>query len=363
MLCTSSIYHLSTLAVLRFIAIQYPLKTKKSTSKRATCLMLVVIWTMSTLPSCVIFYLGHVDVANVMNGESRRCMLQNSNLIIYGSVFSFVIPLVIMIIMFALMVRKLRMQLARLVDDNMQRAAAAGATYPLTNGSNSKSNSLATTPTCDDTTTNRSSLMSAHHEMVKCTVSASASVGEPYQLRRHVRSSGNGMSSSMPASPSLLALSSQRRKYPPPQQQRSKMRMLQNLSLIGSGSSEQQQQQQQQHKHKSLFRVTSTSQVRSEVKALQVLGIVFISFVIAWLPFCLVNMLCAIFSKYKAHAWSARLQPHLGYLTYLGYVQSTVNPIIYTVFNRKFRKGFFDIIQCAKRTTHLTRKRKFNQRI
>ncbi len=53
-----------------------------------------------------------------MDANTKRCMLRNGELIVYGSIFSFVIPSVIMIVMFILMVRKLRKQLLKLVDNN-----------------------------------------------------------------------------------------------------------------------------------------------------------------------------------------------------------------------------------------------------
>lgn len=55
-----------------------------------------------------------------MDANTHRCMLRNGELIVYGSIFSFVIPSVIMIVMFILMVRKLRKQLLKLVDNNTE---------------------------------------------------------------------------------------------------------------------------------------------------------------------------------------------------------------------------------------------------
>jgi hypothetical protein len=97
----------------------------------------------------------------------------------------------------------------------------------------------------------------------------------------------------------------------------------------------------------SIITQRSHTEVKNELKALQVLGIVFISFIIAWLPYCLVNMLLAIFELHSID--STQFQQYLIYLTYLGYFQSTFNPIIYTVFNRKFRRNFLEIVQCKSR--------------
>ena len=93
--------------------------------------------------------------------------------------------------------------------------------------------------------------------------------------------------------------------------------------------------------------ISSTSENQNEVKALQVLGIVFIVFIITWLPFCILNMLSTILEMNKLNV--SQLNNFIVYFTYLGYFQSTLNPIIYTIFNRKFRKNFIEIIKCRKR--------------
>ena len=91
----------------------------------------------------------------------------------------------------------------------------------------------------------------------------------------------------------------------------------------------------------------SHTEVQNEAKALQVLGIVFIAFIIAWLPFCFINMLSSILEINGIRF--AKFYDYIIYFTYLGYFQSTFNPIIYTVFNRKFRTNFLEIIQCKNR--------------
>lgn len=114
LLCTSSIYHLSAVAILRFIAIQYPLKSNRTISTNQTFFILAMIWIISILFSTIILYLGNNDHSYVMDTETGRCVLKHDKFIIYGSIFSFAIPLLIMIVMFCLMVRKLRMQLSKL---------------------------------------------------------------------------------------------------------------------------------------------------------------------------------------------------------------------------------------------------------
>ena len=84
----------------------------------------------------------------------------------------------------------------------------------------------------------------------------------------------------------------------------------------------------------------TTESMKNELKALKVLGIVFIAFIIAWLPLCLINIVSVVFK-------TSYFNKFLSSFTYLGYISSTFNPIIYTAFNKRFRKNFFEILRCS----------------
>lgn len=71
-----------------------------------------------------------------------------------------------------------------------------------------------------------------------------------------------------------------------------------------------------------------------ERRAARTLGIIMGVFVVCWLPFFLMYLLlpfCPLCCP------SNRL---INFITWLGYLNSTVNPLIYTIFNIEFRKAF-----------------------
>uniref|UniRef100_A0AAY4DPD1 G-protein coupled receptors family 1 profile domain-containing protein n=1 Tax=Denticeps clupeoides TaxID=299321 RepID=A0AAY4DPD1_9TELE len=71
-----------------------------------------------------------------------------------------------------------------------------------------------------------------------------------------------------------------------------------------------------------------------ERKAMRVLPIVVGAFLFCWTPFFMVHTTRAICE-------SCDISPHLmSSVTWLGYVNSAINPVIYTVFNTEFRRFF-----------------------
>ncbi|KAK3585654.1 hypothetical protein CHS0354_004577 [Potamilus streckersoni] len=107
LMCTSSILHLCTISLERFIAIRSPLTSRKR-SKRTVFVKLGFVWLGSIAISSPIMILGFIDSNNIMN--NNQCVLRNKEFIIYGSICAFFIPLGIMVIIYGLTVRLLRKQ-------------------------------------------------------------------------------------------------------------------------------------------------------------------------------------------------------------------------------------------------------------
>ncbi|RUS89071.1 hypothetical protein EGW08_003182 [Elysia chlorotica] len=74
-----------------------------------------------------------------------------------------------------------------------------------------------------------------------------------------------------------------------------------------------------------------------ERRATVVLGLVMAAFILCWLPF---------FTLYLASAFCAGCIPGMVFTVFfwIGYCNSALNPIIYTVFNRDFRRAFHKIL-------------------
>lgn len=101
----------------------------------------------------------------------------------------------------------------------------------------------------------------------------------------------------------------------------------------------------------------SSMQVRSEQKATKVLGVVFFTFVICWSPFFVINFTQAFVDREQLAKYISN--ELMTTFLWLGYISSTINPVIYTVFNRNFRLAFRQLLLCrqANHTRYSNRSR------
>lgn len=77
-----------------------------------------------------------------------------------------------------------------------------------------------------------------------------------------------------------------------------------------------------------------------ERRATLILGLIMATFICSWLPFFTFYVLRAICSSCKENV-SPRFE---AFIFWMGYCNSAINPIIYTIFNRDFRKAFRKIL-------------------
>ncbi|KAJ8399625.1 hypothetical protein AAFF_G00410360 [Aldrovandia affinis] len=77
-----------------------------------------------------------------------------------------------------------------------------------------------------------------------------------------------------------------------------------------------------------------------EKKAATTLGLILGAFIVCWLPFFLKEV---IVSACASCSMSAEMAD---FLTWLGYLNSLINPLIYTIFNEDFKKAFQKLFKC-----------------
>uniref|UniRef100_A0A8C2XP95 5-hydroxytryptamine receptor 1F n=1 Tax=Cyclopterus lumpus TaxID=8103 RepID=A0A8C2XP95_CYCLU len=78
-----------------------------------------------------------------------------------------------------------------------------------------------------------------------------------------------------------------------------------------------------------------------ERKAASMLGLIIGAFVICWLPFFVKEVIVNTCSSCSTSMEMA------DFLTWLGYLNSLINPLIYTIFNEDFKKAFQRLVRCS----------------
>ncbi|KAJ8401783.1 hypothetical protein AAFF_G00377540 [Aldrovandia affinis] len=83
--------------------------------------------------------------------------------------------------------------------------------------------------------------------------------------------------------------------------------------------------------------------IKNERRASKVLGVVFFLFLVMWCPFFITNVMYVL-------CRGACDEPLLGELlnvfVWVGYISSGVNPLVYTLFNKTYRRAFSNYMRC-----------------
>uniref|UniRef100_A0A5F9CA13 5-hydroxytryptamine receptor 2C n=1 Tax=Oryctolagus cuniculus TaxID=9986 RepID=A0A5F9CA13_RABIT len=111
-----------------------------------------------------------------------------------------------------------------------------------------------------------------------------------------------------------------------------------------SAADEENANQEQNARRKKKRRPRGTMQaINNERKASKVLGIVFFVFLIMWCPFFITNILSVLCGKACNQKLMEKL---LNVFVWIGYVCSGINPLVYTLFNKIYRRAFSNYLRC-----------------
>ncbi len=321
----------------RYIGINSPLKTitnrERSTVKSK--LKILFIWLLAILLSSPVIILTVQEPSNIM--QNQVCTLYNRHFILWGSIVSFIIPCIVMVLMYALTVRKLSKILKDYQYQKANRCERNPKHFQLRKNTRSDSNA--------DKMLKSYRLNSIMHNKSRMNVRKSIlrSPSQRTRLRTDSSKSPFAVHLSIPSTsplsrgPSSSDLKNNSKSNKNPSSSESVTR---KPTLKGqSGIDQKQGLTPNAHLIKNAIKKLNGTQVsiKNEQKAVQVLGIVFFVFFIAWIPFATANILSL------TREVDAKL---MDILVWLGYVSSCINPLIYNAFNENFRRAFREILTC-----------------
>lgn len=351
-MCTSSILHLCTISVERYIGIRYPLRTRNK-STTVVWMKIILVWAIALGISSPLTVLGLIDETNVLS--ENQCFLNNDYFILYGSVFAFFIPLMTMIVTYVRTVQLLNQQAAlcnpeqhepmmrRSTSRRKEKATRKAASLrsqslPIMQRTNDKHKQTPTDQrvSLEDAPQSDTNDAQSNRDTQQSNRAAPVISHNPHSHRKSftISDADELAESSISEAVCLPMLRPQSSRLRDLVKKHSIALKAANILLL----------------KKDELR-TDRNTVQTEQKATKVLGVVFLIFVVAWAPFFIVNIMTVLCKE-------CRFDPSLiTTFVWLGYVSSTINPIIYTIFNRTFKNTFIKLLKCQYQTFQRSRRR------
>ncbi|XP_010171745.1 D(2) dopamine receptor isoform X2 [Antrostomus carolinensis] len=303
MMCTASILNLCAISIDRYTAVAMPmLYNTRYSSKRRVTVMIAVVWVLSFAISCPLLF-------GLNNTDENECIIANPAFVVYSSIVSFYVPFIVTLLVYVQIYIVLRKRRKRVNTKRSSHGLDSDVQAPLKEV--------------------ESHIEEMEMEMVSSTSPPEKTTIKPaapsnHQLVLPVRSN-QGTNSTLQApldSPGKVEKNGHAKESP----HTAKVFEIQSMP---------------NGKTRAFLKAVSRRKLsqQKEKKATQMLAIVLGVFIICWLPFFITHILnmhcdCSIPpAMYSAFTW-------------LGYVNSAVNPIIYTTFNIEFRKAFIKILHC-----------------
>ncbi|XP_072211161.1 D(2) dopamine receptor isoform X2 [Excalfactoria chinensis] len=296
MMCTASILNLCAISIDRYTAVAMPmLYNTRYSSKRRVTVMIAVVWVLSfAISSPILFGLNKAD--------EKECIIANPAFVVYSSVVSFYVPFIVTLLVYVQIYIVLRKRRKRVTTKRSSHGLDSDTHAPLKEAeSHIEMEMEMVSSTSPPERMLAKPAAPSNHQLVVPIVSRRCSVDSPGKVEK------NGHAKENLHTAKVFEIQSM-----PNGKVRSTLLKAMNRRKLSQ---------------------------QKEKKATQMLAIVLGVFIICWLPFFITHIL-------NMHC-DCNIPPAMySAFTWLGYVNSAVNPIIYTTFNIEFRKAFMKILHC-----------------
>ncbi|GAB6018897.1 hypothetical protein CHUAL_000554 [Chamberlinius hualienensis] len=299
--CSCSIMHMCFISIGRYMGIRNPLKTRHS-SKKVVMIKIASVWLLSMAITSPITILGMIDHQNIQP-QPNTCTINNRFFFIFGSLFAFYVPMVFMVVSYVLTVQLLREQ-GQFGENVGNSRLSCRLIAPAANTNNLNAfkfngkRSFKIESNSFWSNNGHVNFQNSCKRPMTCERGTQTPLSISTDRRRARLLSFRNSVTKTPSNFNLKFLSGRRRSP------------------------------------------MTTNTVANEQKASKVLGLVFSTFVICWGPFFILNI---VFAACPSCHVSINI---VDTCLWLGYVSSTINPIIYTIFNKTFKEAFVKLLMC-----------------
>uniref|UniRef100_A0A8C8S4S1 Dopamine receptor D2 n=1 Tax=Pelusios castaneus TaxID=367368 RepID=A0A8C8S4S1_9SAUR len=301
MMCTASILNLCAISIDRYTAVAMPmLYNTRYSSKRRVTVMISVVWVLSFAISCPLLF-------GLNNTDKNECIIANPAFVVYSSIVSFYVPFIVTLLVYVQIYIVLQKRRKRVNTKRSSHGLDSDTQAPLKEAVNHMEDmEMVSSTSPPEKTKHKPALLSNHQLVMPATSNQCINSTLEIPLDSSVKAEKNGHAQDSPKTAKVFEIQSM-----PNGKTRTSLKTMSRRKL---------------------------SQ-QKEKKATQMLAIVLGVFIICWLPFFITHIL-------NMHC-NCNIPPEMySAFTWLGYVNSAVNPIIYTTFNIEFRKAFMKILHC-----------------
>ncbi|XP_072319248.1 dopamine receptor D2a [Eucyclogobius newberryi] len=353
MMCTASILNLCAISIDRYTAVAMPmLYNTRYSSRRRVTVMISVVWVLSFAISCPLLF----GLNNTATRDESLCVIANPAFVVYSSIVSFYVPFIITLLVYVQIYVVLRKRRKRVTNKPKHRVCQ---------------------PTEPDMVTTLKDKCTHPEDVRLCTMIVKSNGSFPVNKKKvifikdgnegedleldELNNSGDsqklkqqlqGTLGDTPATSHQMLMPNKANTSPtscpptPPEDGRTekngarpKEPLADPTPVVAKAF---QTQALPNGKTQTSIKTLSKRKIsqQKEKKATQMLAIVLGVFIICWLPFFITHIL-------NTHCTTCKVPAEMyNAFTWLGYVNSAVNPIIYTTFNVEFRKAFIKILHC-----------------
>ncbi|XP_053699702.1 dopamine receptor D2 like isoform X3 [Synchiropus splendidus] len=356
MMCTASILNLCAISIDRYTAVAMPmLYNTRYSSRRRVAVMIAAVWFLSFAISCPLLF----GLNNRASQNRTTCSFADPSFVVYSSIASFYVPFIVTLLVYAQICVVLRRRGRRTAPPRKHAAHGGPEARESHRHRRSKCSQPEEVKLC--ALILRPATAAPQRKKVVCWSEMQTQVASQDTLVKEAvvhplevepgrflpqmeQSLAPAPQASPPAGRAQISLSISVGPAPaqPPARTRSALtpRLATQEDGMRGRESWREVNRGREKWGTTKERIRGRLSQQKERKATQMLAIVLGVFIICWLPFFLTHVL-------KAHCASCCISPSLySAVTWLGYLNSAVNPVIYTTFNIEFRKAFIKILHC-----------------